>query len=972
MNRLISAGVYFGLALMLAASSASHAQPSPNPPITSDTGTREKTNGPKDPAAVWRGYIVTIAITEVQPAVSEEGGRVSINIEKTYDRKDVAASAITDYQTSETIVKINDISVERVLVDYDKVYGYPVYKAKIMLNLPFWQYGELSLTVVDTTTGAQSKPVTIRVEALSSFQRVAGLAVRYAGFLFVPFATLLAITSGMYIFFRTYKRRRHGLSEDRSVSVPADNELDSRAEDRDRAHAAPPPPVPPDLVKALADGQAVLVIGAEASAVAGFPTGNALLKKLLEKFSNDLPPAFARVLASPNVNAALRELTNRLGGFEKAMDALLSSVPREDVAMEIERILSETEPSSSLYDALAGMPWSNVICLVWDSLAQLAFTKSSSDVKWRALTLDDSANIVSAMRERTPLLLCPVGAVGQRSSMSLSMAEFNRNLDRAPEFKRGLGLLLQTQTFLFLGVGAETLEPFLQSVAPDQLSGSQRHFALISDDGITDVWSATLSKYGVAVLPYAKRQQGLLADFVHRLRAQYRLQQPTRERRPVGPLKPFRITGLRLTNIGLFRSLDLKLEKEPIEGGQLPWTVIFGENGCGKTTILRAIAIALCGGEANEVAQKLLRTDARDGNIELYTELSDHPFTVHLQRDGTRVRVSSTQSPVAAGVTLVLGFPSLRGAPSPNPRGPGGYAEHGPDTDDLMRLATGEVDGRMKDFKQWLLNVLVASDVNPREKKIRQLMDDIIRYLVPGNVVKLVSAGPPYEIRVIVRMLESASANDGKEPSVELKLVEVPFEELSLGVASIFNWVGVLVQRLYDVYPTSENPAQERAVVVVDEIDAHLHPGWQRKLVDLTKKFFPHVQVIATSHSALLAGSLRKPEVHILDADGTELELKFDPFGQSSAFLLTSDVFGLPVDRNEQAEELIQEYTQLFQQKERSEPEEKRLEELRQKIRPLNYAVPRPLPVITPPSPADVEALKKAAEKIGAVTGASS
>lgn len=112
--------------------------------------------------------------------------------------------------------------------------------------------------------------------------------------------------------------------------------------------------------------------------------------------------------------------------------------------------------------------------------------------------------------------------------------------------------------------------------------------------------------------------------------------------------------------------------------------------------------------------------------------------------------------------------------------------------------------------------------------------------------------------------------SDSDEPSPD----DVPFDDLSQGMISIFNWLGVLAQRLYDFYPDADKPEDRHAVIMIDEIDAHLHPDWQRRLVELTKKFFPNVQVLATSHSPLLAGALHKEELCALKWDPSTREVR--------------------------------------------------------------------------------------------------
>jgi hypothetical protein len=128
----------------------------------------------------------------------------------------------------------------------------------------------------------------------------------------------------------------------------------------------------------------------------------------------------------------------------------------------------------------------------------------------------------------------------------------------------------------------------------------------------------------------------------------------------------------------------------------------------------------------------------------------------------------------------------------------------------------------------------------------------------------------------------------------------VPLEVLSQGLTSLIGWVGVLCQRLKETTQNAEDTplaTDAYALVLVDEIDAHMHPGWQQVLVQRLGQLFPRVQFIATSHSPLVVGGLEPTEVYRFDrmADGLvqvtqpEVALK----GMGAAGLLTSPLFGL-------------------------------------------------------------------------------
>ena len=92
--------------------------------------------------------------------------------------------------------------------------------------------------------------------------------------------------------------------------------------------------------------------------------------------------------------------------------------------------------------------------------------------------------------------------------------------------------------------------------------------------------------------------------------------------------------------------------------------------------------------------------------------------------------------------------------------------------------------------------------------------------------------------------------------------------ELGYGYQSSISWLGDLMKRQFDRYPDSENPLAEPAIVLVDEIDMHLHPEWQRKIIQFLSHHFPKTQFIVTSHSPLVVQSAENVNIVLLNKEG--------------------------------------------------------------------------------------------------------
>ena len=81
----------------------------------------------------------------------------------------------------------------------------------------------------------------------------------------------------------------------------------------------------------------------------------------------------------------------------------------------------------------------------------------------------------------------------------------------------------------------------------------------------------------------------------------------------------------------------------------------------------------------------------------------------------------------------------------------------------------------------------------------------------------------------------------------------VPLAYLSDGYQNMAAWCGDLLFRVTDTFDDYKDPLAARGVLIVDEIDLHLHPVWQRQLRNFLSDMFPNFQFILTTHSPLTA-----------------------------------------------------------------------------------------------------------------------
>ncbi len=75
--------------------------------------------------------------------------------------------------------------------------------------------------------------------------------------------------------------------------------------------------------------------------------------------------------------------------------------------------------------------------------------------------------------------------------------------------------------------------------------------------------------------------------------------------------------------------------------------------------------------------------------------------------------------------------------------------------------------------------------------------------------------------------------------------------ELAAGYRSLISMIGDMILRLFKTQPDIHNPADLEGIVIIDELDLHLHPKWQKRLPSLLSDIFPKIQFIASTHSPI-------------------------------------------------------------------------------------------------------------------------
>jgi len=400
------------------------------------------------------------------------------------------------------------------------------------------------------------------------------------------------------------------------------------------------------------------------------------------------------------------------------------------------------------------------------------------------------------------------------------------------------------------------------------------------------------------------------------------------------------ITRLKLEHIRQFRDIDLSFRAAT--GMPRKWTVLLGDNATGKTTLLRSLAFGLCdessaAGLVRERKVGFVRERTKEGVV--YIELLDkagRTWTIkteltRLKLTGERVRQTVYDLPIDAIKANPKGvdpdkFPwkALFIAGYGAGRTPDGREEYESyrNIDAVYTLFQYEQPLQSPELA-WR-RLLAQARRNPRrgdsdtaEKAANQRIKDLLRHVLvlpEGEDISL----EPNSIKVT-----------GPGYSIPLTAHADGYKATTGWVLDLIAWRMLFNRGL--------NPKTMTGIVLLDEIEHHLHPRWQRYIVGRLREQFPRVQFIVTTHSPLcVAGcaDLSPNECQLigLARRGGSIGARVLPLpsGYRADQILTAEgYFDLTDTRNPATGDKVTKYLALFRKHSRDQREEAEFRKLR-------------------------------------------
>ncbi len=385
--------------------------------------------------------------------------------------------------------------------------------------------------------------------------------------------------------------------------------------------------------------------------------------------------------------------------------------------------------------------------------------------------------------------------------------------------------------------------------------------------------------------------------------------------------------GLKIENARCFtETQDLRLVDS--NGCPARWTLLVGENGVGKTTLLQCLSWMrptpyyppdqawqagiqpLLHDQDPPIMARLLRDGAR--RTALQAEMVEVPDLASCRLSTPCVRTGielDAEDNEFAGARLTQGLnePATTVEPFVITYAANRYMGH----QNADELSDSEPVDLLRTDRTELVD---AADV------LSQLDYSALKGNAKSKARLDGMKGALAEILPFIDAAGDIDIQDPEEPGGGIRFRtrsgNVPLYGLSLGHRTVTAWTVDLAWRLFRRYPDSPKPLEEPAVVLIDEIDLHLHPRWQRRIMAQFSHHFTNVQFVATTHSPLMITSMRDVNVAVLKQPeaGDHVVIENDPeivegwrFDQ-----ILVGVFGLETARSLRVEELMRDREKLL------------------------------------------------------------
>ncbi|SEO19104.1 Predicted ATP-binding protein involved in virulence [Flavobacterium sp. CF108] len=407
---------------------------------------------------------------------------------------------------------------------------------------------------------------------------------------------------------------------------------------------------------------------------------------------------------------------------------------------------------------------------------------------------------------------------------------------------------------------------------------------------------------------------------------------------------------IKVTNFKCLSNISLSFEKD--KRSNRKWTLILGENGTGKSNVLKAIALLTSG--SNALGELL-------GNIDSWIKLGENSCSISAVIETKRGEERDISLKFERGDNLSKVISNNR---------------------ESLHLIDEAIENANRNYfivaygaSRRLSNEVFSNfekSRNARSMNVRNLFDNSSTLNpLTAWIIELDYRSGEEGINLVKEALSDFLPGiifhsiDKEKKQVMFKTIDglISLDQLSDGYQNMAAWIGDLLFRITEAFRGYKKPLESRGLLLIDELDLHLHPKWQRKLLEFISKKLPNFQVVATTHSPLTAQQAGTGELFALKRNDKDV-VEIIPFIGSPKSLLVNQllmtpVFGLETDESYEIQNVKKEYEVLKSKGDSlNETEKKTMKIVKSKLKDL------PQRNVLTSSSKELELLQKIEEKL--------
>lgn len=369
-------------------------------------------------------------------------------------------------------------------------------------------------------------------------------------------------------------------------------------------------------------------------------------------------------------------------------------------------------------------------------------------------------------------------------------------------------------------------------------------------------------------------------------------------------MKNFRISSLEIHEIGPFGNLTIHFPEKP-EGfsDKAEIHILTGENGTGKTTVLEILAEGIAQ-KSERIRNKFHREKVSGFDVK-FSSKEFIKWNSELTKTGLELTPDSPLSKYVFNFErkYEVAFFAYSGYRNVSHVHISGIQEL--DNNPFENALDFQKSVNPQFIIQWIANTITKealaknqsdakeatrfrSSISNLEKAIAEIIDKSIRFVLEYNPLGVI---------------------------IEVNNERLNFNQLPDGLKSIVSWIADLLMRMDRVKWVDDIPVFERNFILfLDEIEVHLHPAWQRKILPAVQKLFPNAQIFISTHSPFVVGSVDGAWIHKLVKPNGDSQLAGPPILSEDANSFRywlDEVFDIKKEFGEGAQNLLDEFYQL-------------------------------------------------------------